>query len=262
MRWCAIIVLAICYGLCDANKPKANKPSRLNDVGSKANYYEKKNRALTIPIIVHLDRAVAIKHADIKKYRRTKTLKTAFRKIFKEVEEFYRRPSLNMTVNIKLIDVRVLKKNYSKQAEENVSKYLQKYCRWQGLVKTKRQKLWYSILFTGLDMFYLDGFGKKVTTSTGRGYMKGMCSVNNSCTLLEWHPDHIAYVLAHEMAHSLGVSHDGINECNDQRYIMDALYHPENPAKNWSTCSKRNLRQYLMSPGAWCLRPEGRIHVL
>ncbi|VVC96185.1 unnamed protein product [Leptidea sinapis] len=63
-------------------------------------------------------------------------------------------------------------------------------------------------------------------------YRNGVCSISKSCTLIEWVPRNMAYLLAHEIAHSFGVYHDGppFNKCNSEKYIMAPRYVPTKQA--------------------------------
>jgi hypothetical protein len=51
--------------------------------------------------------------------------------------------------------------------DENASRYLKKYCGWQTERKMADKKWWYSILLTGLDVYFVNGNGEKVRSSTG-----------------------------------------------------------------------------------------------
>ncbi|XP_026739823.1 A disintegrin and metalloproteinase with thrombospondin motifs adt-2-like [Trichoplusia ni] len=248
-----LIVLAVFNGcICKINKHKGiHKDTSIK--------YLTKQTDITIPIMMHLDKALTKIISPDKKMRIREKFKLLAKDILKDVEDYFSRPNLQQKIKFELLDVKIIKNTTEKvRMNENVSKYLRSYCQWQGQKKTAKQMWFYSVLFTGLDLFYLDNEGAEVRSSTGRGYMRGMCSNKNSCTLLEWHPENIAYILTHEIAHSLGISHDGPphNECRGQRYIMDAKYNPRNPAKIWSTCNRRELNQYLKSDRSWCLKKD------
>ncbi|XP_013137148.1 PREDICTED: A disintegrin and metalloproteinase with thrombospondin motifs 17-like [Papilio polytes] len=212
---------------------------------------------ITINIMMHFDKVLTDKL--VKEYgaKTRKKLKIISNGILKDVENFYRHPSLNQNIKFKLKDTRFLKNNTKiVKMDENGSLYLKSYCEWQG--KRKLVNDWYySVLLTGLDLYYLSKNGEEVRRSTGRGYVGGVCSMKNSCALLEWNSKNIGYLLAHEIAHSLGINHDGLpyNQCRGQRYMMGAKYNPDNHPRVWSPCSKHALKRYLTSEKSWCLRP-------
>ncbi|XP_075981210.1 snake venom metalloproteinase fibrolase-like [Anticarsia gemmatalis] len=252
--WCSVFVLLFLVfdtGTCRSNKLTHSQFHKNTTI----KYYTKQSD-ITVPIMMHLDKALTQTLSKEAKRRIREKFKLLAKDILKDVEEIYTHPNLYQKIKFELLDVKIIKNN-SKDVvmSENVSQYLKSYCTWQGEKKAAQKRWFYSVLFTGLDLYYLDNHGNEVRRSTGRGYMKGICSNKNSCTLLEWHPEFIAYILAHEIAHSLGVHHDG-PECRDQqRYIMDAKYNPRNPAKTWSPCNKKALTQFLRTKQAWCLRP-------
>lgn len=119
---------------------------------------------ISIPIMIHLDKALT---KDLtKEYK--KTMKKYFRDILRSVETLFRHPSLNKTVELNLLAVKKLSNSTKKyQMDENVSRYLKSYCDWQGECKLMRKEWYYSVLFTGLDVFYLDEKNKQVRSNTG-----------------------------------------------------------------------------------------------
>ncbi|CAB3229127.1 unnamed protein product [Arctia plantaginis] len=228
--------------------------------------YYTKQTDITIPIMMHLDRALVTTLSKEAKSKIRNKFRLLAKDIIKDTESLFARQSLHQKIKFELLGVKIVRNDTKKvRMNRNVSQYLKSYCQWQGDKKVARKKWFYSVMFTGLDLYYLDQNGARVTSSTGRGYARGICSNKNSCTVLEWHPENIALILTHELAHSLGMSHDGPseNEChapqNGQRYIMDAKYNPRNPAKNWSLCNKRELVKFLKSKQAWCLRQDSKL---
>ncbi|XP_063894212.1 A disintegrin and metalloproteinase with thrombospondin motifs 17 [Helicoverpa armigera] len=252
---CSVIFIVIAF--LDGSVCKYNKHTNPNKETS-IKYYTKQSD-ITIPVMMHLDKALTNILSKESKHKIREKFKLLAKDILKDVEELFMHPNLQQKVKLELLDVKIIRNSTKKVVmSENVSKYLKSYCNWQGEKKIAKKRWFYSVLFTGLDLFYLDRAGAEVRSSTGRGYMKGICSNKNSCTLLEWHPENIAYILTHEIAHSIGMSHDGPpnNECRGQRYIMHAKYNPRNPAKTWSSCNRRELNHFLKSKKAWCLRRD------
>ncbi|XP_068620665.1 A disintegrin and metalloproteinase with thrombospondin motifs 17-like [Battus philenor] len=216
-----------------------------------------KTNDVTINIMIHLDKVLTNKL--VKEYgaKTRKRLKQISNGILNEVQNAYKHASLDQNIRFKLQDTRFLKNNTKVvKMDENGSTYLKSYCEWQSQKKTADN--WYfSVLLTGLDVYYVSKTGEKVRRSTGRGYVGGICSTKKSCALLEWHPRNIGYLLSHEIAHSLGINHDGApyNQCHGQRQMMGARYDPINHPRVWSPCSKYALKRFLGSEKSWCLHP-------
>ncbi|RVE40633.1 hypothetical protein evm_014717 [Chilo suppressalis] len=245
MRLCLLItlVLTINSGECRNN----NKETRRNShESSSIEYYTKHRHHVPLPVIIHFDKALTDRLAAEYKIKTRKKLKEISKSILKEVESYYRHPSLNYSIHLSLQDTRFLRKNLI-ELDDNASSYLRKYCTWQGERKRKGERWWYSILLTGLDLYYLNNNGK-VRSSTGRGYMGGVCAINKSCTLLEWNPKNIGYLLAHELGHSLGMNHDSAphNTCRPRINIMSSKYHPLHHPKSWSQCNRNDLQRFLL----------------
>lgn len=118
--------------------------------------------------MIHLDKVFTRNLSREYKTRTRQKAKNMFRNILRNVEILFRRPSLNQTVHLTLLDVKFLKSTTNKFVmDENVSNYLRSYCRWQGEKKQEMKKWYYSILFTGLDVFYYGRNNTKVRSSTG-----------------------------------------------------------------------------------------------
>ena len=94
------------------------------------------------------------------------------------------------------------------------------------------------MLLTGLDLYTMPDFDKG---SSGMAYLSGMCSSSASCTISEARSlGSTALIVAHELAHNLGVDHDGIGEnkdCDSDDFIMGPKLSPG--ATKWSQCSNR-----------------------
>lgn len=131
-------------------------------------YYTKQSD-ITIPVMMHLDKALTRILSKEAKHKIREKFKLLAKDILKDVEDLFTHPNLQQKVKLELLDVKILKNTTKKVVmDENVSKYLKSYCRWQGEKKIAKKKWFYSILFTGLDLFYLDRFGSEVRSSTGK----------------------------------------------------------------------------------------------
>lgn len=82
-----------------------------------------------------------------------------------------------------------------------------------------------------------------------------MCRENVSCTINEASNFESAFVIAHELSHSLGVLHDGQkNNCDPNKYIMSDKTGPGKV--HWSRCSNEYLREAIDKGHLGCLDKE------
>ena len=94
-------------------------------------------------------------------------------------------------------------------------------------------------------MFFWDTLYDTVTV------LSGMCSQEASCTIAEARSlGSTALIIAHELAHNLGVEHDGSGsnqDCDPDNFIMGPKLSPG--ATSWSQCSKRQLSNFVSRYG-------------
>lgn len=82
-----------------------------------------------------------------------------------------------------------------------------------------------------------------------------MCNGNFSCTISEASDLESAFVIAHEIGHSLGIQHDGLkNDCDPNRYIMSDKTGPGKV--HWSSCSNKYLSDNIARGQLTCLDSE------
>lgn len=120
-----------------------------------------------IPVKVHLDFHLSKKIAKEHGFRTRKKIKDIVHTILREANKLFRRPSLNQTITLKLLDTKFLRRTKKVATDENASNYLKSYCDMQSYHKGLAKKQYYSILLTGLNLFYVNN-GRNFTKSTGR----------------------------------------------------------------------------------------------
>ncbi|XP_055329340.1 A disintegrin and metalloproteinase with thrombospondin motifs 18-like [Paramacrobiotus metropolitanus] len=183
--------------------------------------------------------------------------------IVNTVQLIYNEPSLGRTVEIVLVRLEILQNEHLPFYNEEVDKYLWDFCKWQsGLnpgTDLSTPGHWdHAIILTGFDLR-----SGNMRSVTGYAPVGGMCNPMYSCTINEGNHFGAAFVIAHEMGHSLTMQHDGQagvsgNGCDAQSYLMSPS--TGRGKTTWSTCSRNYLDAFLMSSQSTCLKdvPPGR----
>ena len=125
-----------------------------------------KQNEITIKMMIHIDQPLTKKLATIYRSNTRKKLKTISHKLLEDVRKLFTHPSLNQTIQFKLIDTRFLRNSRIVALDENAPKYLKSYCEWQSAKKIAQKTWYYSVLLTGLDLFHVNN-GRKVKSNSG-----------------------------------------------------------------------------------------------
>lgn len=76
----------------------------------------------------------------------------------------------------------------------------------------------------------------------GLTYVSGLCHPRAACSLVEGKSFSAIYTAAHELAHSLGVPHDGSDsaiDCPSEGHLMGLTLAKD--SYTWSSCSRKAL---------------------
>jgi len=105
-------------------------------------------------------------------------------------------------------------------------------------------------------------FSGRKYTPIGLAYRGTCCSIVNGLVVGQDYEsiDLAAIYLAHEIAHTLGVSHDDDEDpgnvgchCDSRQCIMSSIIQENDPPKQWSNCSVKNFRERLSERRYDCL---------
>lgn len=92
--------------------------------------------------------------------------------------------------------------------------------------------------------------------TVGIAYLGGACSSRRKCVLAEDNGLNLAFTIAHELGHNMGMSHDDDHAtCTGHSHIMSGEWvKGRNPSDlSWSSCSRDDLENFLRSKASLCL---------
>ncbi|XP_016410715.1 A disintegrin and metalloproteinase with thrombospondin motifs 17-like [Sinocyclocheilus rhinocerous] len=92
--------------------------------------------------------------------------------------------------------------------------------------------------------------------TVGIAYLGGTCSSRRKCVLAEDNGLNLAFTIAHELGHNMGMSHDDDHaSCAGHSHIMSGEWvKGRNPSDlSWSSCSHDDLEKFLRSKASACL---------
>ncbi|KAK3584787.1 hypothetical protein CHS0354_021248 [Potamilus streckersoni] len=90
--------------------------------------------------------------------------------------------------------------------------------------------------------------GQTGTSTSGMAYMRGACNPSQRCAVSSIRTFTFYYISAHELGHTLGLTHDNSNGCPSPN---DGIMGTK--STNWSACSKAELANFVQSSAASCL---------
>uniref|UniRef100_A0A2K6G7R4 Peptidase M12B domain-containing protein n=1 Tax=Propithecus coquereli TaxID=379532 RepID=A0A2K6G7R4_PROCO len=93
-------------------------------------------------------------------------------------------------------------------------------------------------------------------SAAGIAYLGGVCSAKRKCVLAEDNGLNLAFTIAHELGHNLGMNHDDDHSsCAGRSHIMSGEWvKGRNPSDlSWSSCSRDDLENFLKSKVSTCL---------
>ncbi|XP_033633834.1 A disintegrin and metalloproteinase with thrombospondin motifs 12-like [Asterias rubens] len=150
--------------------------------------------------------------------------------------------------------------------EHDADKTLSSFCRWQQTINpgddTHPNHHDAAVLLTRKDL--CKGFDAPCGT-LGLAQVSGMCQREWSCNINEDTGLALAYTVAHELGHSFGMQHDGLdNSCtktNDsQIHVMSSQLTGVYGALTWSPCSSNYVTRFLDQGFGDCLNDEPTQH--
>lgn len=170
------------------------------------------------------------------------------------VQALYYHSSLGTRIDLVLVRLYIMRKQAKAMPHYNGerSKLLDSFCTHQQNLNPKKDDdphHWDMALYvSGLD-FYAYENGRKNGATMGLATVGGVCLEQYNCVIAEMGTTNVfgkpypsagftsVYILAHEIGHNLGMSHDSVgNSCPKEGYVMSPS-RGTNGETQWSYCS-------------------------
>jgi len=189
-----------------ASRYAALKDGKAGRRRKRANGGEVQNIQLAIFTDRSLFNYVHQRYPDQTTARIDQVIKNLTEAMVSSVELYLNDQSLGQSFAIDIVHLEVGTGLPGLEEDQQIRSYLDAFCIWQR--KKRLEMSWdHALLLTGLDLYASPaGDGG----SSGMAYLSGMCSSQASCTISEARSlGSGALIMAHELAHNMGVDHDG-----------------------------------------------------
>ncbi|XP_071517840.1 uncharacterized protein [Panulirus ornatus] len=187
------------------------------------------------PTLLHLLAAHHPLHPPTATYRYITALVSAMESLLQQGVG----PSPKLRLQLVQAGVWAAKEAVPFRTEGPSSSTLQSFCEWVSQRRAARGHTdhWHhAILLSGRDLF------ESTQAPLGTTYVGGLCHPSASCSVVEAQSFKAVYIAAHELAHSMGVPHDGgpdAAHCPREGFLMGQSL--TQASYRWSNCSKDAL---------------------
>ena len=169
-----------------------------------------------------------------------------------QIQAVFHRSSLKGRLDIDLVKIDFHEQQMFETFEGDRDKLLDSFCFFQQMSRRPEDTHDMSLYISSLDMFVENSTGSRNFVSLGLSPINGVCNPRDNCVVSEFGTtNHLGqpypsagfgstWVASHEMAHNLGVFHDGLplNECPVNGFIMSSSRGTKGE-NTWSICSAK-----------------------
>ncbi|XP_011360554.2 A disintegrin and metalloproteinase with thrombospondin motifs 19 [Pteropus vampyrus] len=248
-----------CGIISDKGRPRSKK---ITESGRGKRYSYKLPQEYNIETIVVADPAMVSYHGADAARRFILT-------ILNMVFNLFQHKSLGVQVNLRVIKLILLHETPADlYIGHHGEKMLESFCKWQYEEFGKKNDIHLEMSTSwGEDMTPADAailitrkdfcvHKDEPCDTVGIAYLSGMCSEKRKCIIAEDNGLNLAFTIAHEMGHNMGINHDNDHpSCADGLHIMSGEWiKGQNLGDvSWSRCSKEDLERFLRSKASNCL---------
>ncbi|EDL09848.1 A disintegrin and metalloproteinase with thrombospondin motifs 19 preproprotein [Mus musculus] len=248
-----------CGVISDKGRPRSKK---IADNRREKRYSYKLSQEYNIETVVVADPAMVSYHGADAARRFILT-------ILNMVFNLFQHKSLGVQVNLRVLKLILLHETPADlYIGHHGEKMLESFCKWQHEEFGRRNDVHLEMSTSwGEDIAAVDAailitrkdfcvHKDEPCDTVGIAYLNGMCSEKRKCIIAEDNGLNLAFTIAHEMGHNMGINHDNDHpSCADGLHIMSGEWiKGQNLGDvSWSRCSKEDLERFLRSKASSCL---------
>ncbi|XP_069481726.1 A disintegrin and metalloproteinase with thrombospondin motifs 19 [Ambystoma mexicanum] len=189
--------------------------------------------------------------------------------ILNMVFNLFQHKSLGVQINLRVTKLVLLHETPADMyIGHHGEKMLESFCKWQHKEFVKKNDVHFEMSTSRLEDMSAPDAAILITRqdfcvhkdepcdTVGIAYLSGMCSEKRKCIIAEDNGLNLAFTIAHEMGHNMGINHDNDNpSCADGLHIMSGEWiKGQNLGDvSWSRCSREDLERFLRSKASNCL---------
>ncbi|KAM4678065.1 A disintegrin and metalloproteinase with thrombospondin motifs 17 isoform 2-T2 [Discoglossus pictus] len=216
----------------------------------------------------HTLETLVVADSDMVQYHGAEAAQRFILTVMNMVYNMFQHPSLGIKVNIRVTKLVLLHNRPAKLSiGHHGERSLESFCHWQNEEHGGTKYLGNNQVPGAKDDIPVDVAVFMTRTdfcvhkdepcdTVGIAYLGGACSSKRKCVLAEDNGLNLAFTIAHELGHNIGMSHDDDHpSCAGRSHIMSGEWvKGRSPSDlSWSTCSREELENFLKSKVSSCL---------
>ncbi|XP_052832020.1 A disintegrin and metalloproteinase with thrombospondin motifs 7 isoform X2 [Octopus bimaculoides] len=198
-------------------------------------------------------------------YYKNEDVETYVLTVMNMVSSLFHDASIGNAINIKIVRLLLLEdEQEGLKITHHADRSLRSFCHWQRKMNFKEDSHPnhhdVAVLLTRHDICSrID----RPCNTLGLAHLSGMCQPQMSCNINEDSGLALAYTIAHELGHNLGMKHDGgRSKCissSENSYVMAPQMFGSSRLRIWSPCSKKAVTKFFDRDRGYCLNDESTV---